>query len=349
MLMPVNPKPLSVSGLKIEAELIAASTLTAPVGPRFELVEETTWQDLQASGRQWPFDRPLLVKGGVRHWPAFQQWTFDSLADVCEASASQAPVKFTDGLVEQGVTKGRPFLPVAPYLRELGEAAMTAANPAAGLLPRAQRASLQPGEKFHLNWSHMQSFRPITLYLAQWDILEKFPALRKDLLIKSLWPDKSALQRRLTWEYIFMGPANTVTGLHNDFPHNWFCQLKGSKEFILFAPEQSQYLCAAKKYDWGATLSDINVSRLPEQTEELASFEKAQGVYARVDAGDALFIPKRFWHSVVSSEPSISVGMFGLTPWEVATGGAWATLRDWAHQLHLYAWGNCTCHQVLKR
>ena len=349
MLMPTQQGPLMVGGLKIEADVVTASALAAPVGPSFELIEETTWEALQATGRQWPFDRPLLVKGGVKHWPAFKQWTFDSLADVCEAGGSEAPVKFTDGLVEQGATKGRPFLPVAPYLRELGKAALKAPDPAAGLLPRTRRAVLRAGEKFHLNWAHMQSFRPTTLYLAQWDILEKFPALRKDLLIKSLWPDKSALQRRLTWEYIFMGPANTVTGLHNDFPHNWFCQLTGSKEFILFPPEQSPHLCAAKKYDWGATLSDINVSRLPEQARELTSFEKAQGIYARVDAGDALFIPKRTWHSVVSSEPSISVGMFGLTPWEVATGGAWATLRDWAHHLHLYAWGNCTCHQVLKR
>ena len=185
----------------------------------------------------------------------------------------------------------------------------------------------------------MQSFRPTTLYLAQWDILQKFPGLRADLAIKRLWPGV-----RLTWEYVFMGPANTVTGLHNDFPHNWFCQLTGTKEFILFAPEQSAHLCPARKYDWGATLSDINISRLTEQTAALAAFQKAHGTYARVEAGDALFVPRRTWHSVVSLAPSISLGMFGLTPFEVATGGAWATLRDWAHHLHLYRWGNCTCH-----
>lgn len=333
----------------IEAEPVDTAATHVPVGPSFEMVEETTWDALKASGRQWPFDRPVLVKGGVQHWPAFRQWSFESLADRCAGDALQAPVKFTDGLVEQGVTKGRPFLQVTPYLRALGQAALKAPDPAAGWLPMARRAALQSGERFYLNWAHMQSFRPTTLYLAQWDILEKFPALRQDLAIKSLWPDHSRLQRRLTWEYIFLGPAHTVTGLHNDFPHNWFCQFKGSKEFILFPPDQSAYLCAAQKYDWGATLSDINVSRLHDQPEELAAFEKAAGIYARVEAGDALFIPKRTWHSVVSLEPSISLGMFGLTPWEVATGGAWATLRDWAHHLHLYRWGNCTCHQASTR
>ena len=316
-------------------------------GPGFALVEETTWDALVRSARRWPFDRPLLVKGGVQHWPACKKWSFDYLADICERHGAEAPVKFTDGLVEQGLTKGRPFLPVAPYLRELGRLALTAPDPAAGLLSQARLAQLRhapPGERFHLNWAHMQSFRPTTLYLAQWDILEKYPQLRHELMVKSLWPDKSRLEKRLTWEYIFMGPANTVTGLHNDFPHNWFCQLKGSKEFMLFAPDQSPQLCPAKKYDWGATLSDINVSRLPEQPDERAAFEKAQGLYARVEAGDALFIPRRTWHSVVSSEPSISVGMFGLTPLEIVTGGVHATLRDGAHHLHLYRWGNCTCH-----
>ncbi len=326
----------------IEAEQANAAAAQAPLGPSFQLIEETTWDALKLSGRMWPFSRPVLVKGGIKEWPAFKKWSFEHLADVCERGASAAPVKFTDGLVEQGVTKGRPFLPVAPYLRTLGQAALKRPDPKAALLPMARLDQLRqrpPGERFHLNWAHMQSFRPTTLYLAQWDILQKFPGLRADLAIKRLWPGA-----RLTWEYVFMGPANTVTGLHNDFPHNWFCQLTGTKEFILFAPEQSAHLCPARKYDWGATLSDINISRLTEQTAALAAFQEAHGTYARVEAGDALFVPRRTWHSVVSLAPSISLGMFGLTPFEVATGGAWATLRDWAHHLHLYRWGNCTCH-----
>lgn len=329
---------------RIDAEPLAqpADAALALSGPSFEWIEETTWEALAASKRKLPFSRPLLVKGGIKHWPAFSKWSFDYLADVCDSPTAQAPVKFTDGLVEQGVTKGRPFLPVAPYLRQLGQAARRPVDPAKGLVPHALRAQLQAlpaGERFQLNWAYMQSFLPTTLYLAQWDILQKYPTLRDDLRIASLWPGQ-----RMTWEYVFMGPAQTVTGLHNDFPHNWFCQVAGTKEFLLFPPDQTPHLSPAQKYDWGATLSDVNISRLPHHAERLAQFEKAHGIYARVEAGDALFVPKRTWHTVVSLEPSISLGMFGLTPWEIATGGAWATLRDWAHHLHLYRWGNCTCH-----
>ncbi len=310
-------------------------------GPRFQLIEETTWEHFRASGRQIPLLRPLLVKGGVAHWPAARQWSFERLAQCGEAGGKGLTTKFTDGLVEQGITEGRPYLPVAPYLRELAQAATRPHDPEAALLPLSRRTALAPGEVFELNWAYMQSFEATRLYLAQWDILRALPQLKQDFNLDDLWP------QRWTWPFVFLGPAQTVTGLHNDFPHNWFCQLQGVKEFILFPPDQSAHLCPSQKYDWGATLSDIDISRLhtPEQARERAQFARAQGLYARVEPGDALFIPKRTWHAVVSHQPSVSLGVFGLTTGEVATGGALATVQDALHHLHLYRWGRCTCHQ----
>ena len=67
-------------------------------------------------------------------------------------------------------------------------------------------------------------------------------------------------------------------------------------------------------------------------------------MYARVEAGDALFIPKRTWHAVVALEPSVSLAVFGLTPSEIVIGGGRAELRGLLHRLGLYRWGNCACH-----
>jgi Cupin-like domain len=333
--------------------LLISNTMTSlhNSGPEFTLIEETTWDALRARGfdRNALFNRPVLVKGGLAGWQAYQRWSFEHLAHYVQAGGSGGQTlsntlttKFTDGLVEQGITQGRPYLPVAPYLQTLAEDELVLANPEAALLPLSQRQSLSPGERFHLNWAYMQTFEANRMYLAQWDILSEFPALRNDFNLKDLWPG-----RRLTWEFIFLGPAHTVTGLHNDFPHNWFCQLRGVKEFILFPPDQSEHLCPSQKYDWGATLSDINIAQLhtPEQATERAKFAKAKGIYARVEAGDALFIPKRTWHAVVSHQPSISLGVFGLTAGEVVTGGALATVQDALHRMHLYRWGRCTCHK----
>jgi len=283
-----------------------------------------------------------LVKGAVRHWPAWENWSFDKLAALCEARAANLVSSFQTGLTEQGATRPRAELAVAPYLRELGRAALLPpADPRRALLSLERRAGLAPGESFLLNWARMD-FTPDRVYLQQWDMLAQLPRLRRDFPMRRLWPGL-----RKTWEYAFIGPADTLSGLHCDFPNNWFCQVRGTKEFILFTPDQSPHLSVAKKYDWGATLSEVDISRLDGQPGVRERFAQARGLYARVEAGDALFIPKRTWHAVVALEPSISIGIFGLTPGEILIGGGIATARDLLHRVHLYRWGNCTCHKAL--
>ncbi len=313
-------------------------------GPTFQLVDTITIEELEKQGGFKPRTRPLLVKGAVKRWPAWEKWTFNQIADLKHKDGSEVVTSFQNGLVEQGVTKEPLMLPVAPYLRELeDEAAKIRANWSenTGLCPDRVWKGLRRGEKFHLNWAHLQSFTPNKVYLAQWDILKEFPELKKDFAIRSLWKGW-----RWTWEYVFMGPANTVTGLHYDFPNNWFCQVKGVKEFLLFPPENAENMCQSRKYDWGATLSDINISKLNQQPRESAMFAKTNGLYARCEPGDALFVPKQTWHCVVALEPSISLAVFGLTLPEVIIGGGASEVRNLLHRMRLYRWGNCTCHKM---
>lgn len=313
-------------------------------GPEFQQVEQIQWSELESRGGFAPRTRPLLVKGALNAWAASQNWTFERLAQLRRKDGSAVVTSFQNGLVEQGVTREPVIQETAPYLREL---AQTAADIRAhciddiGLLPNRRRRSLGDAEPFHLDWSYLKTFTADKVYLAQWYILNEFPHLRSDFEISKLWPG-----RRWTWEYTFIGPAETVTGLHYDFPNNWFCQVSGVKEFLLFPPDQDRYLCESRKYDWGATLSDIDISRIDEQPRENALFAKARGLYARVETGDALFIPSKTWHSVVALEPSVSLAVFGLTPWEVITGGIPSQTRSILHALHLYRWGNCTCHEM---
>ena len=313
-------------------------------GPTFQLVETTTIEQLSAQGGFQPRTRPLLVKGAVKAWPAWMRWSFDALADLKHSDGKEVVSSFQNGLVEQGKTQQPLDLAIAPYLRQLtAEATHLRAHPSddIGLCPDRQWRSLQPGEDFHLNWEHMNTFTPNKLYLAQWDILKEFPALRQDFAIRSLWKGW-----RKTWEYVFIGPANTVTGLHYDFPDNWFCQVRGVKEFLLFPPENTPHMHRSRKYDWGATLSDINIAKLDEQPALAADFAKTHGLYARCEPGDALFVPKHTWHCVVAREPSISLAVFGLTLPEILINGGAAEVRNLLHKLHLYRWGNCTCHKM---
>jgi lysine-specific demethylase 8 len=143
---------------------------------------------------------------------------------------------------------------------------------------------------------------------------------------------------------MFVGPANTVTGFHQDIHDNWFCQIRGVKEVILIPKEQTHFMCVSPKYNLGSVLSHINISKLNRPSREADAFEKTHGYYARVEAGDALFIPKNTWHAVVSLSPSISLAVFGLTPLEVITAGAWAEFKHLLHRFRLYRWRNCICH-----
>jgi Cupin-like domain len=315
------------------------------LGPTFQLVDTISAEEFENKMGK-TFNRPLLVKGAVKQWPAWEKWTFSQIAKLKNPKGQEVITSFQNGLVEQGVTKEPLMLPTTPYLLELEAAAKKTREEwrdDIGLCPDRVWKNLRREDEFHLNWSHLQSFTPNKIYLAQWDILNEFPELKKDFEIRSLWKEW-----RWTWEYVFIGPSNTVTGLHYDFPNNWFCQMQGVKEFLLFPPENTPYMCKSKKYDWGATLSDINISKLHEQKNESTSFEKTRGLYARVEAGDALFVPRKTWHAVISLEPSISLAVFGLTFPEIILGGGAAEIRALAHRLHLYRWGNCTCHKMNK-
>jgi lysine-specific demethylase 8 len=308
-------------------------------GPEFELVDCVRYDEIGGFRRA---NRPLLVKGAVRMWPAWEKWSFEHLASLRKPDGSEAVARFITGVVEQGATRETFDAPVGPYLRELArtaDRAVAAPDPDRGLLPARRLNKLATGERFRLNWSHLNTFVPDRVYLSQWQILREFPELRRDFAIRKLWPGL-----RFLWEYVFLGPANTITGFHYDIPDNWFCQVRGTKEVLLVPADQSHHMCQSRKFDWGATLSAIDISRPGEQVREWASFAKVRALYARVEAGDALFIPKGTWHAVVALEPSISLAVFGLTPYSVVVDGAWAELKRLLHAVRLYRWGNCTCH-----
>jgi len=314
------------------------------IGPEFEFVDEIDWEKLSATGGFGRRSQPLLVRGAVKRWPAWERWTFDRLAALRKPDGSEAVARFITGVVEQGATREQFDAPVGSYLRNLAQVAgdmTTSPNPDAGLLSARRLANLRHGDRFRLDWSYLTTFVPDRVYLSQWEILREFPELTRDFAISQIWPGW-----RLTWQYVFLGPANTVTGLHYDFPDNWFCQVRGTKEVILVTRDQSHHMCPSRKFDWGATLSAIDITRLAEQQRERREFEKVRGLYARVEAGDALFIPKKTWHAVVALEPSISLAVFGLTPAEVVINGGWAEIKRFLHLLRLYRWGNCACHKA---
>src|SRR5262245_50552924 len=143
---------------------------TAYRGPAFNLIEERAAGSLTPQETE-AHDRPLLVKGAVRAWPAWTRWSFDRLAELRYPNGKEPVCRFQQGLVEQGTTQPLPLLPVPPYLHELSRAAQNPVSEDVGLLPESRRKSLAAGEPFFLNWQHMRSFQPNRRYLADWPVL----------------------------------------------------------------------------------------------------------------------------------------------------------------------------------
>jgi len=315
--------------------------MTGYQGPSFRLVETISGRDFERRRKRVRADRPFLVKGGVEDWPAWPKWSFDHFADLARDARRPVTAVFQDGLVEQGLTREPVRSPLEPYVRQLSREASTARasrGPDVGLCKDRRLAGLGPGDQFVLDWSWLQSFRPNSVYLAQWDIMRQFPALRNDLRMTRMW------RHRRNYPFIWIGPANTITGLHTDYPDNWFCQFRGEKEFVLFSPDDDPFLSPSPKYDFGAVLSRVDVMRVQEGGAEADVFAKARGIYARVQPGDALFVPRNTWHFVVSLEPAISLSVFGLTIADMVMQGPRRIGLDFLHNLGLYRRGNCTCH-----
>jgi hypothetical protein len=308
-------------------------------GPPCQLVEERSAETFRPEdiGAQ---EKPLVVKKAVLAWEAWHRWSFERFAELRHPNGEAAVSRFPDGLVEQGATRPLPILPVGPFMHELAAASEVPVSADVGLLPESRRKKLALGQTFYLNWAHMQSFEPNRRYLADWPVLAQFPEMRNDFNIRTLWSND-----RWTWEYAFVGPANTVTGFHQDIHDNWFCQIRGTKEVVLVPADQTPKMSVSKKYNLGSVLSNLNVSKLNVPSREADSFAKTHCYHARLEAGDALFIPKNTWHTVVSLAPSISLATFGLTTMEMLTAGAWAEFKNVLHLLRLYAWRNCVCHQ----
>jgi hypothetical protein len=96
------------------------------------------------------------------------------------------------------------------------------------------------------------------------------------------------------------GPLRTQT--HNDRDHNLACVLAGRRRFLLFPPTQVGNLYVGP-LDNPPPLSLVNpeapdLERFPKFRQALAAAQVAD-----LEPGDALFMPKYWWHHVTSLDP----------------------------------------------
>jgi hypothetical protein len=125
--------------------------------------------------------------------------------------------------------------------------------------------------------------------------------------------------RRAHWRErrITIGGPGTTTPIHRELPDNIFSVFRGEKEVALFAPSDSRHL-----YGFGPLSGVPHLSRVDPRCYDPDRFprlRRSKPFHCRVRAGDALLIPRGWWHTVHTLEPSIALGSW----WAV---GAWSLL-----------------------
>ncbi|MCA0200862.1 MAG: cupin-like domain-containing protein [Proteobacteria bacterium] len=211
-------------------------------------------------------NRPALLEGLVATWPAIKLWTFEYMM-------AQA------GDMEVGVSVGRD--------RETDYEANY----------RRHEKLIPFRSLLELAASGVKSND--TYLVAKGDFFRRAHsrALCEDI------PPPMALLSALTKPddgSLWLGPAGTITPLHQDSVNVLLCQVRGQKEVSLISSLASPWLAPT-----GLSLSDFD----PDRPDYCAfSVLREARIYRTVlSPGDALFIPVGWWHKVSALSASISV------------------------------------------
>ena len=254
---------------------------------------------------------PLVLRGAIRHTPAFRKWNLSSLPSLCPSAELSVARRHNMELHE------------TPYTRMS--------------LPDLAKAIQEPN--------------PSPLYHAESDeLFETCPHLLEDDLmgLESVLPlpDPSyASVEGLVW----LG-SESWTGLHADLdPLNVLMVVFGSKNVTLFHPSDTPNLYPwDTRLDFGARLSrvdpfDVDLAAFP-------NYAATTPLSVVLNAGDAMYIPAHWFHYVHTPEPSLAVSARFET-WADAISFTPLYLAQFVHNTigHLlfpYPDG-CTCHPSL--
>lgn len=148
-----------------------------------------------------------------------------------------------------------------------------------------------------------------TGYLAQYNLFNQYPELKEDFFV----PDICCLGEDGNPPIMnaWLGPENTISPLHTDPHHNIFCQVVGYKHIRLYSPSQTPNMYP-RGVENGIDMS--NTSQVNLDSNQKGKFPNfpwnSHYLETTLKPGDALFIPKGWWHYVRSLSSSISISFW---------------------------------------
>lgn len=212
--------------------------------------------------------RPVILKNGIEHWPALRKWSPEYFAS-----------QFGQHLVEVQMnrTKDEQFERHSPSLKQKMKMSEFV----------SKVMSVDASNDFYMTANNATNSHQMLqeLFLDIDDFAEGYC----DLALKD--------GRSFLW----FGPKGTFTPLHHDLTNNMLVQIYGRKKVTLIPALQVPHL-----YNDHWVFSELsNANKIDFEKYPLA--KSITPVECILNAGDALFIPIGWWHSVESLDISISI------------------------------------------
>lgn len=214
-------------------------------------------------------NRPAILTGEIRHWPALGKWTPDYLKEMI----GPAPVEFQGNRTqneryERDKDAHRSTMPFDRFIDMISA-------PAPGYGNDAYITAYNSGVNHH-------ALSPLYGDLGR---------------IDHLLDGSAAFSHGMLW----IGPAGTFTPLHHDLTNNLLLQITGRKRLLLVPPEETPRLYNDQHvFSRVPDLESAELDRFPR----LRGLRMHQ---VELGPGDALFIPVGWWHQVRALDFSISI------------------------------------------
>ena len=248
---------------------------------------------------------PVVLTGVLDGWPALSSRPWRDIAYLRRVVGHRTvPVEFGAHYLDEGFDEQ--LMTVAQFIDEhvaVGTLASTASPATTASPPRA--------------------------YLAQHQLFEQCPRLRRDIVVPDYCQLASDTQESDEGEEVagsesghgstgedpdsvrinaWFGPAGTLSPLHYDRYHNLFAQVVGTKYVRLYAPEWSESLYAHTTGPHKVSSRIIDPDDVDDA--EFPKFSCAPYVDVELNAGELLYIPPQHWHFVEATTVSFSVSFW---------------------------------------
>lgn len=212
--------------------------------------------------------RPVILKKGIAHWPALHKWSPEYFASKFGHHSVEVQMNRNE---DEQFERHSPLLKQKMKMSEFVSKFM----------------SVEPTNDFYMTANNATNSHQMLqeLFLD----IDVFADGYSNLALKN--------ERSFLW----FGPKGTFTPLHHDLTNNMLVQIYGRKKVTLIPALQVPHL-----YNDHWVFSELsNADEIDFEKYPLA--KSITPVECILNAGEALFIPIGWWHSVESLDVSISI------------------------------------------